>query len=197
MTGGGVGPGARSGAQEDPGGRRVGRWCHSGTVSSSPGLPGALPADGVLYRERIGAALWMWLLWAGLLVSIWLALLVVAGPLWCTVAAVAAGALGALGLLSSAARVEVAGGELRAGRAHIPLGLLGAPQVLDEEAARRLRGPGFEPRAFHLLRSWVPGAVLVDVVDPADPTPYWYVSTRRPEQLATAIRAGRRLPQAG
>jgi hypothetical protein len=163
-------------------------------VSSSSGTPRALPADGVLYRERIGAAVWMWLLWAGLVLSVWLALLVVVGPLWCSVVAVAAGALSAAGLVRSAARVEVGGGELRAGRAHIPLPLLGAPQVLDAEAARRLRGPAFDPRAFHLLRSWVPGAVMVDVVDPEDPTPYWYVSSRRPEQLAAAIRAGRALP---
>ncbi|HEU4674934.1 MAG TPA: DUF3093 domain-containing protein [Motilibacteraceae bacterium] len=163
-------------------------------MSSSPGTPRALPADRVLYRERIGAAAWMWLLWAGLVISVWLALLVVVGPLWCSIVAVAGGALAAAGLVRGAARIEVAGGELRAGRAHIPLPLLGAPQVLDDEAARRLRGPGFEPRAFHLLRSWVPGAVLVDVVDPEDPTPYWYVSSRRPEQLAAAIRAGRALP---
>jgi DUF3093 family protein len=38
-----------------------------------------------------------------------------------------------------------------------------------------------------LLRSYVPTAVRVDVTDPADPTPYLYLSTRRPEKLAKAL----------
>lgn len=159
-------------------------------MSGSRDLAGGIP-DAVLYRERIGAAAWMWLLWAGLVVSVWLALLVVVGPLWCTVSAVVFALLAGWALVASAARVQVGGGELRAGAAHIPLDLLGPPRVLDAEEARRLRGPAFEPRAFHLLRSWVPGAVVVDVLDAQDPTPYWFVSSRRPEQLAAAIRAGR------
>jgi hypothetical protein len=27
----------------------------------------------------------------------------------------------------------------------------------------------------------------VDITDPADPTPYWLVSTRHPDQLADAV----------
>ena len=32
--------------------------------------------------------------------------------------------------------------------------------------------------------------VRVPVEDPADPAPYWLVSSRRPDQLAAALRAG-------
>jgi hypothetical protein len=37
----------------------------------------------------------------------------------------------------------------------------------------------------------VPGAVQVLLDDPADPTPYWLVSTRHPERLAATLLAGR------
>jgi hypothetical protein len=33
--------------------------------------------------------------------------------------------------------------------------------------------------------------VAVTVVDPRDPTPYWYVSSRSPERLAVALEGGR------
>lgn len=42
-----------------------------------------------------------------------------------------------------------------------------------------------------LLRGYVPRAVRVEVTDPADPTPYVYLSTRDPEGLAAAIRRAR------
>jgi hypothetical protein len=32
---------------------------------------------------------------------------------------------------------------------------------------------------------------MVDVTDPTDPTPYWYVATRQPQQLASALDAAR------
>jgi hypothetical protein len=31
----------------------------------------------------------------------------------------------------------------------------------------------------------------VDITDPSDPTPYWLFSTRKPEELVAALRAGR------
>jgi hypothetical protein len=31
----------------------------------------------------------------------------------------------------------------------------------------------------------------VEIVDPADPTPYWLLSSRRPQALADAIAAAR------
>jgi hypothetical protein len=58
---------------------------------------------------------------------------------------------------------------------------------LDADAARRVRGVDADPRAFLYLRGWVPTAVRLDLNDPSDPAPYWYVSTRRPEELAVAL----------
>jgi hypothetical protein len=38
-----------------------------------------------------------------------------------------------------------------------------------------------------LVRGWIPGVVRVELRDPEDPTPYWIVSSRRPQELAKAL----------
>jgi hypothetical protein len=55
--------------------------------------------------------------------------------------------------------------------------------------------PTSTPAAYHLIRGWVATAVLVDVTDPNDRTPYWYVATRHPEKLAAAIDQARAAAQ--
>lgn len=108
---------------------------------------------------------------------------------WCVVVGVLVAAAIAAWLVASAPVVEVQGRELRAGAARIPVGLLGAARPLDASEARHALGPGLDARSYLCMRAWVKTAVLVDVVDPADPTPSWYVSTRRPDDLAAAIAA--------
>jgi hypothetical protein len=110
-------------------------------------------------------------------VRLWVAL--TAGVLALVVGAV-------LGVVT-APRVEVRGGELRAGSAHVPLDLLGPARVLDRAKTRQELGPALDARAYLCLRSWIGSAVRVEVRDPLDPTPYWIVSTRRPETLAAAV----------
>ena len=95
-----------------------------------------------------------------------------------------------------AAPVRVADGELWAGRAHLPLHLAGEVRPLDPAATRQELGPRLDARAYVCLRAWARTAVRVEVVDPADPTPYWLVSTRHPQALAAAVVAGRGRPAA-
>jgi Protein of unknown function (DUF3093) len=45
-----------------------------------------------------------------------------------------------------------------------------------------------DPAAFVVSRPWLHTAVRLMVDDPADPTPYWVVGTRRPDRLLAAIR---------
>ncbi|MFJ1976910.1 DUF3093 domain-containing protein [Streptomyces albogriseolus] len=88
-------------------------------------------------------------------------------------------------------RIRVVNGHLIAGDAKIPASALGDAEVLDAEEARAWRGPKADPRAFMLLRAYVPGALRVAVTDVEDPTPYVFLSTREPERLAQALRAAR------
>ena len=106
------------------------------------------------------------------------------------VALLATAALGAM-LLATTTTVAVEDGLLVAGRARIPLALVGEPEVLDAEAMRHARGPGLDARAYLCLRGWIAGGVRVPVLDPQDPAPYWLVSSRRPGELADAVRRGR------
>jgi hypothetical protein len=94
----------------------------------------------------------------------------------------------ALGLLAyGAARVTVDEGFLRAGRARIAGLHLGTPSSLDAEATRRISGVEADARAYLLLRPYLKRAVQVQITDPADPAPYWLISTRHPDELARAL----------
>lgn len=86
-------------------------------------------------------------------------------------------------------KVEVSGGELKAGDAHIPLALLGDVEIIAPEDRRKAMGPQLDPAAFVVHRGWVKPLVRVQVTDPEDPTPYWVISTRHPEALAAALRS--------
>ena len=67
----------------------------------------------------------------------------------------------------------------------------GPVQALDEQGTRRLRGVDADARAYLALRPYVARAVRVQVEDPADSTPYWLVSSRRPERLVAALEEAR------
>lgn len=117
------------------------------------------------------------------------------------VAAAVAGAgtavvVGCAAAVLTAPTVAVRDGELRAGRAHIPVTDLGAGTVLDRATVRRALGPGSDARTFVCLRAWIPGAVHIEVSDPGDPTPAWLVSSRRPSALLAAVEAAQGTVQA-
>lgn len=78
--------------------------------------------------------------------------------------------------------------ELRVGPAHIDRSLVGAVSAYSGSHAVNARGPGLDARAWLYLRGWINPVVRVDIADPSDPTPYWLFSTRRPEELAAALR---------
>ena len=96
-------------------------------------------------------------------------------------------------LLRTAARIRVDDRVLRAGRARLPLEFIGRSRVLDPEATRRARGVDADTRAYLCVRSWLPRSVLIEVIDPADPHPYWLVSTKDPAALQAALVNASRL----
>ena len=142
------------------------------------------------YDERLGVPLRWWVQGIMLVASLWLALVVaVPGPAAWVCSGLALALLAALLLSYGNARVSVEGGWLRAGRARIEGLHLGQVAALDPEETRRVAGPEVDARAYLLLRPYLKRAVRVEITDPADPAPYWLVSSRRPEELARAVRA--------
>ena len=68
-------------------------------------------------------------------------------------------------------------------------GCSGPPTPLDPAGTRRQAGVDADARAYLLLRPYVKTSVRVEVTDPADPTPYWLLSSRHPQALAAALDA--------
>lgn len=145
-----------------------------------------------MYDERLTAPRSWWLLPAA--AGLCLALILLRfGSVPGLVGLVAGVAVGAVGLSSyGSARIRVVQGSLVVGDARIPVEALGEATALDREEAVAWRTVKADPRAFMLLRSYIPTALRVEIVDPADPTPYAYVSTREPQRLAAALAAARK-----
>jgi hypothetical protein len=148
-------------------------------------------ADSGGYVERLSAPRSLWAAALGFAAALGIAFLAALGPVAGLLAVVVPFVLAAAALISMTTEVRVDQGELTVGSAHIPIHHLGAARALDADEARAVRGPRSDPAAFHVIRGWLPRGVLAEVVDPADPTPYWYVSSRDPEQLAAAIESAR------
>ena len=116
------------------------------------------------------------------------------GEMIAVVSAAVVGVLLVVLLVRGTPLVAVSGGMFVAHRARVPVRLLGRVEVLDAERMRQARGPNLDARAYLCLRGWIATGVLVELRDAGDPTPYWLVSSRRPEELAAAIRAAAATP---
>jgi hypothetical protein len=143
------------------------------------------------YDERLIVPRSWWLIAAGSGFAFALILLPL-GTLPMLAGLVGGGALAAAAVSSyGSARIRVVAGSLVAGDARIPVEALGEATVLDADEAIAWRRHKADPRAFMLLRAYIPTALKVEITDPADPTPYVYLSTRSPQRLAYALDAVR------
>ncbi|WP_344338566.1 DUF3093 domain-containing protein [Brevibacterium salitolerans] len=95
----------------------------------------------------------------------------------------------AIGFARASARVLVTQDTFAAGGAAIARRFIAGAEGFDAQESFRQRGQKLDVRAFLVLRPWVKTVVKVELNDPADPTPYWLVSTRHPQELAAALRA--------
>lgn len=141
-----------------------------------------------MFRERLYASWWTWPM--PLIAAVLLAAEVHMGypgvRAWLPYAVLVPLAL-AVPLALGRTKIEVTGGELWVGDAHLPLRFIEDVEVVPPQEKRRALGPELDPAAFMVHRSWVRTSVRVWLNDPDDPTPYWVVSTRRPAQLRTAL----------
>jgi hypothetical protein len=91
-------------------------------------------------------------------------------------------------LIVSSPWIEVTDTALLAGRARLPIPNVGAATGYSGNDATAQRGPKLDARAWLVIRGWVKPVVRVDVLDETDPTPYWLVSTRHPNDLIAALK---------
>ena len=144
------------------------------------------PGSTGTHHERLSVPFRWWVQGTMLVATFWLAF-VVATPALVAWSATGVLLLVMVGLFLAygAPRVEVEAGWLRAGRARIPGEFVGGAEPLDAAETRRVAGPGADARAYLLLRPYLKRAVRVTIHDDRDPTPYWLVSSRDPENLAS------------
>jgi hypothetical protein len=136
------------------------------------------------HQERLTVPWWGWLLAlaavAAFTAPLWL------GTRWWVAIAVLLATTAGLWWLGRI-RVAVVDGVLIVDDARLPVRFVADAVPLDAAARSELLGPAADPLAFVVQRPWIGGAVRVVLDDPADPTPYWLVSTRHPDRLASAL----------
>ena len=142
------------------------------------------------YREKLtpGPGMWLIALLAGV------ASFFVGAPINISagiIAAVVVTALVAFILFSSSPIIEITPQVVRVGRAQIESEYVGIAEAFRGEEARIATGPALDGRAFMCFRGWIEPKVRIEIIDPADPTPYWIASSRHPEQIAEIINEGK------
>jgi hypothetical protein len=138
------------------------------------------------YRERLWPAWWVFLATALVIPASLLVFLPISFIAGVVSAAVLYGAI-VIVLLATTPVIEVDDRMLRVGRARIERSFLGAVTAHRGPDATAERGTRLDARAYLVLRGWISGVARIELVDPSDPTPYWLVSTRRPEELVAAL----------
>lgn len=145
-----------------------------------------------MYEERLWPPGWAWLGATAFAATLGFAFWVPYGTTVGLVVGALAVGLTLAGLVAAAGRVSLREAVLRAGPARLPLSVVSTVTALDAAAAADLLGAHADARAYLYQRGWVRTAVRLDLDDPQDRVPYWFVSTRRPQQLAAAVEAARR-----
>ncbi|MFT3715051.1 MAG: DUF3093 domain-containing protein [Gordonia sp. (in: high G+C Gram-positive bacteria)] len=142
------------------------------------------------YSERLTVPLWWWPIAAGVAALLGYEAQLAAYRATWSIVFYPIFALLFVWLLLSMGRVRLrvdADGALHADKAILPAEVIGRAATIPPSARSAAMGRQLDPAAFLVYRSWIKPMVLLVLDDPDDPTPYWLVSTRRPEQLLDAL----------
>ncbi|ATL68872.1 DUF3093 domain-containing protein [Nocardia terpenica] len=157
-----------------------------------PAASGSTPTTPV-YSERQWAPLWWWPAGLGI-ITLLAATLHMGAPgvqSWLPYAVLLPIATWVL-LWMGRNRVEVVSDadgtlELRTGKAHLPVTYVARAAAVPVSAKSAALGRQLDPAAYVQHRPWIGPMVLLVLDDPDDPTPYWLISTRRPEKVLAAL----------
>ena len=143
-----------------------------------------------IYRERLRASPWVFIA-TGLVIPASLLVFLPISPIAGVIVALVLYGGVVVVLLVTAPVIEVTQDELVAGRARVPISLIGVVSCHFGDDATLERGQRLDARAWLMIRGWVAPVVKVEINDSHDPTPYWIISSRRPELVLEAIGSAR------
>ncbi len=138
------------------------------------------------YRERLWPAPWVFIGTALVIPASLLVFLPISEVAGVISAVVLYGGI-VIALFATTPLVQVTDEQFTAGRARLPRSAIAGVGAYTGADATAERGTRLDGRAWLLLRGLIPGIVHVTLNDPDDPTPYWLVSTRHPDELAAAL----------
>ncbi|MBU8865492.1 DUF3093 domain-containing protein [Paenarthrobacter aromaticivorans] len=156
------------------------------TSDQSAPMPARNTASEVLFTEKLWPTIWIWVVVVGLSS---------AGILMFAPISAAAGIIAALVLLAvmttllvvTTPTITVTRDSLRVGRATIDRKFVGTTEAFKKGEATAERGTRLNGLAYMCFRGWIDAVVKIEITDPADRTPYWLVSSRRPDELVAAL----------
>ncbi|MBT0769204.1 DUF3093 domain-containing protein [Kineosporia sp. J2-2] len=148
------------------------------------------PAAAPQTKKQLSETLWpspaLWVLLVALGASFGL----IPGPVnttFAVITGVVTAVLAVALIVTLTPKVELAKGVFSAGRASVPASLIAKVEPLDAGQMRVAHGVELDARAFLCTRGWVRTGIRVTLNDPEDPTPYWLISTRKPQEWVRAL----------
>lgn len=94
---------------------------------------------------------------------------------------------GALLAIINSPKIEVTNRLLRAGKAQLPLHLVGEVKVLDQIQTRTAVKSATQSPGYLVVRPGIKQSIVFVNLDTEDPHPYWLISTRASTSLVTAL----------
>lgn len=76
---------------------------------------------------------------------------------------------------------------LYAGAAKLPADVVSRTLVVPPTAKQAAMGRQLDPAAYVIHKGWIPTMAMLVLDDPEDPTPYWLISTKEPQELLEAL----------
>ena len=147
----------------------------------------------VLYSERQWVPWYWWLIAAFIVALISAQFALNRAALWLYIPAVVLSALAVWVLVSLSSTSVVVEEDpdgtrwLVTGQTNLPHTVVSRSLAVPATAKRNAMGRQLDPAAFVVSHGWVPEMVMLVLDDPEDPTPYWLVASKHPEQLLTAF----------
>ncbi|QPK82489.1 DUF3093 domain-containing protein [Corynebacterium qintianiae] len=153
-------------------------------------------ATTVLYRERQWAPWYMWVAGAALSLLLAAQFALNRNIFWFVIPLLVTGAIVVWFLFWMSRTIIQVEQDATGTRwlsvegANLPDTVVSRSMVVPESARRNALGRQLDPAAFLVSRSWVKEHALLVLDDPEDPTPYWLIASKSPDELIRTFLPG-------